>query len=1122
MGSPAHWEEVKSIATQRGLNLQEEADTTETTLHLVIQKGRLFEQHFPKARIVLNKGRYLIVALTPNELRKLDTTDEPCFTIQPLPHNEAVFEQHPILAPAERSPPTPWIQDLVDRISQSQFESDLHHLVSYPTRFSTSQHYANAATWCEQQLQSLGYSTRTEPVRVQASSSKNVIAEKVGQGTAPRKIVLAVAHLDSINSQGTAQSIAPGADDNGSGSAGILQLARAFQHHSTVEDFRLILFGGEEQGLHGSRQYLANLSPAERERILCVINMDMIGGLNTPQPTVLLEGTPLAQSAMDGLAQAASTYSSLQVQTSLRPYASDHVPFIEAGIPAVLTIEGADRANPHIHTANDTEAHINADLAIRILKMNVGFLANQLKNPNPNSNNMKRPNSTQPQVTPTPMNSSRNQLSGRYHFNGGISNRTLNHTPTAFDDPAINLEEPVLLDAIDPPTPRTESIRFTLHIDIDGTDPLNVVSGTVESGVPSTPSAATPHFIGRVTANTATASGRRLEVGNFRFDWPEGSNDSIDTIEIDLTGPAVSPPMAHVTFQSTATGRSYGPYQLTQDSTYFREVEVEVDTEDGALNPEPYDTHTHPDRPTNLPQEHLTLENTFDKSGIRVTRSPNSNQINTSEAGINNRWDEQELHDAMESHWSRFANRPQWRMWIFNAELANSNNLGGIMFDADINEPGGVDRQGTALFTKSPFFHTAQGGFPQANPPASEAAQRELFFNLVHETGHAFNLAHSFHKEASTGPGSGPWTPPSWMPLVNDSRALSWMNYPDSASPGLNATWFYDRFRFRFDDGENLFLRHAPARFSRMGDSAWFFNHGRASRGQLDRRLELTVRTLKTKFDLGEPVTVELRLKNVSNEPVSILSDLALSDGYLQIAITTPNGDRKPLLPLTRARCLEEKAVLNPGDAIYEAVNVTIGTFGMPFKNPGPYRIEAAYHNHDGGEASAVTQLWVRPPTNYDDISTINELFNARIGRVIHFGGSRVMEDVHEKLSWICDRLGDNHPLNFTRSLVRAEPFSKPYKHLAGDAEAIRLLEPNPPEVERELAPLVEQPDVAADTLGHINYRRLIDTYTDCAVASRKKSRARTAQNNLLELFKQRNVLDSVVKEVEQKAKQLK
>jgi Zn-dependent M28 family amino/carboxypeptidase len=94
--------------------------------------------------------------------------------------------------------------------------------------------------------------------------------------------------------------------------------------------------------------------------------------------SVLLEGAPLPQGLIEELATAASIYTSLTVQTSLRPFKSDHVPFIDASIPAVLTIEGADRANEHIHTDGDTLAHIDCDLAMQILRMNVAATASAL------------------------------------------------------------------------------------------------------------------------------------------------------------------------------------------------------------------------------------------------------------------------------------------------------------------------------------------------------------------------------------------------------------------------------------------------------------------------------------------------------------------------------------------------------------------------------------------------------------------------------------------------------------------------------------------------------------------------------------------------------------------------
>ena len=91
-----------------------------------------------------------------------------------------------------------------------------------------------------------------------------------------------------------------------------------------------------------------------------------------------MEGAPLSQRVIDGLKEAAATYTQLTVEISLNPFASDHVPFIDAGIPAVLTIEGADNTNNRVHSANDTIDHLKADLAVEILSMNVAFVASEV------------------------------------------------------------------------------------------------------------------------------------------------------------------------------------------------------------------------------------------------------------------------------------------------------------------------------------------------------------------------------------------------------------------------------------------------------------------------------------------------------------------------------------------------------------------------------------------------------------------------------------------------------------------------------------------------------------------------------------------------------------------------
>ncbi|MCZ6666573.1 MAG: M20/M25/M40 family metallo-hydrolase, partial [Gammaproteobacteria bacterium] len=1062
-----------------------------------------FQQAHPDVRVLLDRGRYLAVQLSGDEARKIGTHLEPCFVIRPLRENTVIFDQP---APAAaRSAPVAWVQDLVASVSHAHYRAAVEHLVSLPTRYSTSDHYAAAAKWCRTRLEVMGYDARLQTITVGNLNSHNVIADKPGSGPGTRKLVLLVAHLDSINIAGGPAAAAPGADDNGSGCAAVLAIARSLKDHRAVHDLRFILFGGEEQGLHGSSQYVAGLDAAERGRIQAVVNMDMVGSLNTLVPTVLLEGDAVSRDVIQQLADAAATYTSLNVQTSLNPFASDHVPFIEAGLPAVLTIEGADGANGNIHSANDLLDHLDDELTLETIRMNLGFMAAALgRQGDRTMTDCQQP--SDPAIT---------QFSGRFSHNGGagrgrrLSAREVLEQPRAAvrDNPIYDLNQPIYR----PETARRrdeDSASLTLHIDIDGIDPLAVVSGTVAVG-----DEPPRHFIGRVTDNTVSSEGRRLVVQDMRLNWP-GSGDTIQRVEIDLVGPT-SQPQARVNF--IAAGQQFGPFEADRESPFFRDVEFEIDREDGAVEVEPFNTLTHPDRPADLVEEDLTLENTFAKSGIRVRRSSQGNVIATSEAGPNNRWNELELHDAMDSHWSAFANRPQWKMWIFIAELADSDGLGGIMFDGNIDEPGGVDRQGTALFTKAPFFHSVNGAYIRANPPEAEAVERELFFNLIHESGHAFNLAHSFQKTLGA-----PWHAPNWSPMQSDSQALSWMNYPDSASPGLNATWFYERFRFRFDDSENLFLRHAPERFVQMGDEDWFENHGRVSRGSLDPRLQLTVRGRKAMMELGEPVVVELKLKNISDEPIPVHTNLAASDGYVELAVTNPKGERRPFVPFAHTRVRISRILLESGEAIYEPVKLILGQFGCPFKQPGPYRIEASYTNIDGGTAAAIMQLWVKPPAHYDDWPTIAEFFNARVGRVLEVGGSRVMQDVNDRLEWIGARLDTRHPTQHHLAKVFSAPLVKPFKLLTGESDRIALLDPDPERVQRTLQPVVDDTATAADSIGHIEFRRVVDAYTECALQTRKRAAARKAQESLVGVFKERRVVKSVIESIERRIGELK
>ena len=350
-------------------------DVTREQLHVVVQNGRTFQQEHPEVPVIHDRGRFLLVNLDPGKARQLVEKAETCYGVTPLAENQVVFDVH---APSAARSVVPFVDELVNQASRESFEADVKQLVSFGTRHSNSDGYIKATTFARDKLDAMNYQSRLQTVAVNNKPTQNVIADKPGHGGETHEVVIVTAHLDSINLQGGPSAPAPGADDNGSGSAGVLEIARVFQDHQGIHDLRLILFGGEEEGLFGSKHYVATLDTAEKARIRAVVNMDMIGSLNSPTRSVLVEGAPLSQTIIDSLSEAASTYTGLTVETSLNPFASDHVPFINADIPAVLTIEGADSANGNIHSATDTLEKLDYDFGLEIIRMNIAFIADKL------------------------------------------------------------------------------------------------------------------------------------------------------------------------------------------------------------------------------------------------------------------------------------------------------------------------------------------------------------------------------------------------------------------------------------------------------------------------------------------------------------------------------------------------------------------------------------------------------------------------------------------------------------------------------------------------------------------------------------------------------------------------
>jgi len=193
--------------------------------------------------------------------------------------------------------------------------------------------------------------------------------------TLPDEWVIAGAHYDST-SQSTATA-APGAEDNGSGSAGLLQLARALSISQAPRTAIFIFFSGEEQGLVGSKFNVnALVQRGDKAKVKLMHNMDMIGYRSTATLRVLLETTSTFSYLFQTYTSARNTYSpNLAIATSTNAWGSDHEPYLAQGIPALLTIDYDWDKYPHYHRTTDLPQYLSQDIAFEILKMNVATVA---------------------------------------------------------------------------------------------------------------------------------------------------------------------------------------------------------------------------------------------------------------------------------------------------------------------------------------------------------------------------------------------------------------------------------------------------------------------------------------------------------------------------------------------------------------------------------------------------------------------------------------------------------------------------------------------------------------------------------------------------------------------------
>jgi len=638
-----------------------------------------------------------------------------------------------------------------------------------------------------------------------------------------------------------------------------------------------------------------------------------------------------------------------------------------------------------------------------------------------------------------------------------------------------------------------------LRLDVDGHNPQLTVSGLFVSGL-----ADRLHWIAKLTPTGAVNSW----AGDIWF--RDGTSSLLPHTRVDISvAQSGASFQATVKFSGAVTDlvRTY-----RRKSLYFHPIEFEFAVVQGTFSTMSMDTGAHPNHPTDLVAETLTIETVFQRAGFDVSVSGHQGSVPLSLAGANQTWSNTELHDAMQAYWTRFADKPQWALWVlFAARHDDGRGLGGIMFD-DI---GSNHRQGTAMFNDS-FI---------ADVPAGDSApepwrRRMRFWTIVHEMGHAFNLAHSWQESLGT----------PWIPLEDEPEGRTFMNYPYNVDGGQTA--FFSDFYYRFSDQELLFMRHAPERFVEMGNANWFDNHAfRQAEVSPEPKFQLALRSNRDdpRFDFMEPCMLELKVTNISEDPQIVGEHLLQSSERMVVIIKRDGAPARRWLPFAQYCYKNTKTVLMPGASKYDSIFVAAGRNGWELAEPGNYTVQALLRISGEDVVSNKLRLRILPPRNYDDERLAQDYFSEDVGRVYAFDGSRVMASANNVLKQTVAQM-PNRPAARHALIALGHPLAKDGKVLAAtpdDADNPQSMTPDsgieiargrPDDATDEMKKaLLNDANGAAETLGHIDFRAYSDYLSDALAAEGEKAEAVKVQDNLYNTLRQRGVPAAILADIKKR-----
>jgi bacterial leucyl aminopeptidase len=272
------------------------------------------------------------------------------------------------------------ISELKSEISADSIGYNIEWLESMGTRFCFADNHRDIAVNIMNRLKSYGIGTaRLDSFYVEklwrgteySMWEYNVVASIVGNEN-PDSIIVLGAHYDNVLREGDLFSVVPGANDNASGVAAMLEIARSIKEtdYKPMSTLTFVAFAAEEIGLYGST-YMASELYSSGAKVKFMLNNDMIACQPADRNSgwfVNIINYPVSEDLLLQVRKVCDRYSILNDYTdnTYQNY-SDSYPFAEYGFPAIFFESGA--LDPNYHTLNDISANCNYKYCAEIARL---------------------------------------------------------------------------------------------------------------------------------------------------------------------------------------------------------------------------------------------------------------------------------------------------------------------------------------------------------------------------------------------------------------------------------------------------------------------------------------------------------------------------------------------------------------------------------------------------------------------------------------------------------------------------------------------------------------------------------------------------------------------------------